>query len=88
MKIAAVPYEISDPVNARILAVSEDKLQGFQREPLQQIARQTGQRSLVAYAILGLAVSARGGKIADGAWLSLAIGLLQASQSSIGRKRG
>jgi hypothetical protein len=42
MKIAAVPYEISDPVNARILAVSEDKLQGFQREPLQQIARQTG----------------------------------------------
>ena len=37
-----LPYEISDPVNARILAVSEDKLQGFQREPLQQIARLTG----------------------------------------------
>src|SRR5271154_2716958 len=37
-----LPYEISDPVNACILAVSEDKLQGFQREPLQQIARLTG----------------------------------------------
>jgi DNA-binding Lrp family transcriptional regulator len=42
MKSLAVPYEISDPVNARILAVSEDKLQGFQREPLQEIARLTG----------------------------------------------
>jgi len=42
MKSVVVPYEISDPVNARILAVSEDKLQGFQREPLQQLARLTG----------------------------------------------
>jgi hypothetical protein len=42
MKSVAVPYEISDSVNARILAVSEDKLQGFQREPLQEIARLTG----------------------------------------------
>jgi hypothetical protein len=42
MKFVEAPYEISDPVNARILAVSEDKLQGFQREPLQQIARLTG----------------------------------------------
>jgi hypothetical protein len=41
-KSVAVPYEISDPVNARILAVSEDKLQGFQREPLYAIASQTG----------------------------------------------
>src|SRR5580704_4066146 len=42
MNTIEIPYEISDPVNARILAVSEDKLQGFQREPLQEIARQTG----------------------------------------------
>jgi hypothetical protein len=42
MKSLDVPYEISDPVNARILAVSEDKLQGFQRAPLQEIARLTG----------------------------------------------
>ena len=30
----SVPTEISDPVNARILAVSEDKVQGFQPDPL------------------------------------------------------
>jgi DNA-binding Lrp family transcriptional regulator len=47
MKSIAVPYEISDPVNARILAVSEDKLQGFQREPLQQIASLTGLEAAV-----------------------------------------
>src|SRR6202167_6062778 len=47
MKSVAVPCEISDPVNARILAVSEDKLQGFQREPLQQIARLTGLEAAV-----------------------------------------
>jgi hypothetical protein len=37
-----IPFEISDPVNARILAVAEDKLHGFQREPLREIARLTG----------------------------------------------
>ncbi len=42
MKSIAAPYQLSDPVNARILAVSEDKIQGFQREPLHEIARQTG----------------------------------------------
>src|ERR1700733_13071121 len=42
MNSPAIPYEISDSVNARILAVSEDKLQGFQREPLHSIARHTG----------------------------------------------
>ncbi|HUD47315.1 MAG TPA: hypothetical protein VMR33_10815 [Candidatus Baltobacteraceae bacterium] len=42
MKSIAAPSQISDPVNARILAVSEDKIQGFQRQPLQEIARQTG----------------------------------------------
>lgn len=42
VKSAAAPFEISDAVNARILAVSEDKVQGFQRQPLQDIARQSG----------------------------------------------
>jgi hypothetical protein len=42
MKSIAAPFQISDAVNARILAVSEDKLQGFQRQPFQEIARQTG----------------------------------------------
>ncbi len=37
-----VPSTFSDPVNAKILAVSEDRLQGFQRDPLGEIARQTG----------------------------------------------
>jgi len=35
---AVVPSEISDPVNARILAVSEDRIAGFVNEPFAQIA--------------------------------------------------
>ncbi|MGO8698054.1 MAG: Lrp/AsnC family transcriptional regulator [Limisphaerales bacterium] len=37
-----VPFEISDPINARILAVSEDRIQGFQRQPFHAIAEQAG----------------------------------------------
>lgn len=37
-----VPFQVNDPINARILAISEDKIHGFQREPLQEIARQSG----------------------------------------------
>ena len=36
------PSTFSDPLNARILAISEDRLQGFQRDPLGQIAQQSG----------------------------------------------
>jgi AsnC-like protein len=39
---AEVPIDFKDAVNARILAVSEDRLQGFQRDPLGAIARQSG----------------------------------------------
>jgi hypothetical protein len=39
---ATVPVETTDPVNAAILAVSEDRLQGFQEEPFQEIARLSG----------------------------------------------
>ena len=39
---SATPFAITDPVNAQILAISEDKIQGFQRDPLGQIARQSG----------------------------------------------
>ncbi len=39
---AAAPASLTDPVNARILAVSEDKIQGFQRDPLGQISRHSG----------------------------------------------
>ncbi len=36
------PISTTDPVNARILAVSEDKIQGFQTDPLGEIARLCG----------------------------------------------
>lgn len=39
---ATVPVEFTDPVNANILAVSEDRIQGFQRDPFGEIARQSG----------------------------------------------
>jgi DNA-binding Lrp family transcriptional regulator len=38
--IATVPTEITDPVNARILAVSEDRVAGFHAEPCGEIAAQ------------------------------------------------
>ena len=37
-----VPVEFTDPVNARILEVSEDRVQGFQRDPLGEISRLAG----------------------------------------------
>ena len=39
---APVPVELSDPINARILEVSEDRLQGFQRDPFGAIAHLSG----------------------------------------------
>ncbi|MBA4148564.1 MAG: Lrp/AsnC family transcriptional regulator [Verrucomicrobia bacterium] len=42
MNSISVPFEISDPINQKILAVSEDKIQGFQRDPLGEISRQSG----------------------------------------------
>jgi hypothetical protein len=39
---AAAPSSMTDPINAQILTVSEDKIQGFQRDPLGQIAKQSG----------------------------------------------
>ncbi|HET9418697.1 MAG TPA: Lrp/AsnC family transcriptional regulator [Chthoniobacterales bacterium] len=37
-----VPVEHNDPINAKILAVSEDKIDGFVREPFEEIARRCG----------------------------------------------
>lgn len=42
MNLTTVPTEIGDPINARILAVSEDKLQGFQQNPFREVARLSG----------------------------------------------
>ena len=39
---SVVPVEIADEINARILAVSEDQLQGFQSNPFGVIAERTG----------------------------------------------
>jgi DNA-binding Lrp family transcriptional regulator len=36
-----LPVEHTDPVNAKILAISEDKIEGFCREPFQEIARRS-----------------------------------------------
>lgn len=42
MSRSTIPVAIDDPVNRRILAVSEDKVRGFQRDPLGCITRQSG----------------------------------------------
>ncbi|MEM8739089.1 MAG: Lrp/AsnC family transcriptional regulator [Planctomycetota bacterium] len=42
MTTAAAPSDIDDPINARILAVSEDRVQGFTRYPLREIAEASG----------------------------------------------
>jgi DNA-binding Lrp family transcriptional regulator len=39
---AAVPTSHTDPVNAQILAISEDRIQGFVRDPFGEIAAQAG----------------------------------------------
>ena len=36
--IGMLPVEHNDPINARILAISEDKIEGFVREPFEEIA--------------------------------------------------
>src|ERR1051325_12238007 len=37
-----LPIEHNDAINAKILAVSEDKIEGFVREPFEEIARRSG----------------------------------------------
>jgi AsnC-like protein len=40
--IDMLPVEHNDPINAKILAVSEDKIEGFVREPFKEIANRSG----------------------------------------------
>lgn len=42
MSSPTVPVHIEDPVNAAILAISEDRLQGFQIDPFGEIAARSG----------------------------------------------
>jgi len=37
-----LPVEHNDPINAKILGISEDKIEGFVREPFEEIARRSG----------------------------------------------
>ena len=41
MNLLDFPAQIDDPINAAILAVSEDQLQGFHSDPFSAIAQQT-----------------------------------------------
>src|SRR5258708_36900664 len=36
------PFEVADPVNAKILAVSEDRIAGFRVDPIAEIAVASG----------------------------------------------
>src|SRR5205814_8035438 len=38
-----LPVEHNDPINAKILAISEDKIEGFVREPFEEISRRSGE---------------------------------------------
>src|ERR1700731_2423005 len=59
-----LPVEHNDPINAKILAVSEDKIEGFVREPFAEIARRSGVDVDVVMA--RIAAMFRAGKIRRG----------------------
>jgi hypothetical protein len=42
MALLQTPVSVTDPVNAAILRISEDRIAGFLRDPLDEIARQSG----------------------------------------------
>src|SRR5258708_24038198 len=37
-----LPVEHDDPINTKILTISEDKIEGFVREPFREIAQRSG----------------------------------------------
>lgn len=39
---STIPIDVNDPVNAQILAISEDQLPGFHKDPLGEIASRSG----------------------------------------------
>jgi DNA-binding Lrp family transcriptional regulator len=52
--IGMLPVEHTDPINAQILAISEDKIEGFVREPFEEIAK----RSAIAVDVVMTRVAA------------------------------
>lgn len=53
-----VPTDIADPVNARILTVSEDRVQGFQADPFVEISRLSGVELPVVHERIGAMLAA------------------------------
>ena len=50
-----LPVEHNDPINEKILAISEDKIEGFVREPFAEIARRSGvEEEIVMARIAGM----------------------------------
>ncbi|MCC6679720.1 MAG: Lrp/AsnC family transcriptional regulator [Phycisphaeraceae bacterium] len=58
MNQASVPISIDDPINASILAISEDKIDGFQRDPIGCIAQRSGVPAEVVLERIGAMLSA------------------------------
>src|SRR5712675_3018407 len=54
-----LPVEHNDPINAKILAVSEDKIEGFVREPFEEIASRSGVGVEVVMARIGAMLRAK-----------------------------
>ena len=46
---ATIPVEVADPVNGRILAVSEDRIAGFNEEPFAEVAVRSGESDDTVY---------------------------------------
>lgn len=42
MNATDIPVDLADPINRQILEISEDRIQGFQRDPLGEISRLSG----------------------------------------------
>ena len=42
MNSTDTPVDLADPINRQILEISEDRIQGFLRDPLGEIARLSG----------------------------------------------
>lgn len=54
-----LPVEHNDPINEKILAVSEDKIEGFAREPFEEIANRSGVAVEVVMARIAAMLRAR-----------------------------
>ncbi|HEY7860021.1 MAG TPA: hypothetical protein VIB98_01205, partial [Gemmatimonadaceae bacterium] len=58
MTTATIPADIGDATNARILAISEDRIAGFLEDPFAEIARLSGVEQDVVHARVRAMLSA------------------------------